>query len=1221
MANKRQKDQKHADAISRIRSMRLQDQKGRSEDSSAAEGGEAALEEYHYFDAAAIREGLMLTEKQYRAAKKVIDAGELERTDITVGSGFVHAGYERWGMEPPGTEADARQVKFVHYSKKGFWMVEQIFGRRSLLYSRCSCWKCSYDRRYQANSVGHVLTGHETAAYLIADNYMRQNAVGDITNSAAMRFLSELKGTSAQGAGSPAVPGGEILTVRPKFCDDGAGHRTAQFQVGAARMYKVRDIPGLVSDVRNHRSRQYGKNTTFRFGPELMDAQGKKWIGFMENALQTLRDFAGGADPVSGGYYYFSDENVREKVTDEIPLIGSILDEFYDAAASESGPIEMTRKIAYDPYGGGRGTEKLKLRITEGAVVKPRLTLDPVLVSGSRASEPASFDGVRLHGEIPDLLKGALFYYNLRTAGGDAELAKIDSAEAQRLRPLMNVSSAESEIDLYIGRSALADFYRKALPELKEFTDITEKRPELIRKYIPVEPEFVCYLDVDENAVLCEPCVYYGEKSHTPFDSDDWRSHRAEPEHYRDTEAEAAMMDFLLGCMAQKDRTEKVFLLPKDDDTLFAFLDHGLTALMERCEVRATDRFLRLKIRRRIPMNAGISLADGMLSVELTSDELSPDELLAAVSGYRKAQRFVRLKNGDFLKIEENEELKKLAEMMETMQISPKELLAGKMHIPAFRALYLDKMMESMEDVYANRDSHFKKLIKEFKTISDADYDVPFSLRKILRKYQTVGYRWMRMLDAYGFGGILADDMGLGKTLQAIALLLADHDEYVPGEAPATSLVVCPASLIYNWEEELHRFASPLQVRVVAGSASERRRMIAQYESCDVLVTSYDLLKRDIAEYEDCRFHYEIIDEAQYIKNMRTEAAKSVKLIKAKTRFALTGTPIENRLSELWSIFDFIMPGFLFDYGTFLGEFEAPIVRDQDEERLDMLRRMTAPFILRRSKEEVLKDLPEKLEEVHYAGFGARSEQRKLYDAQVVRMREDLRGKTEEELKHSRIEILAELTRIRQICCDPALLYENYKGDSVKKDMCMELVRSVVSGEHKALIFSQFTRMLDLLKVELDKEKIPYYEITGATPKEVRIERVKAFNGDRTPVFLISLKAGGTGLNLTGADVVIHYDPWWNIAVQNQATDRAHRIGQTKVVTVYKLILKGTIEERILEMQQMKRELAEDILSAENVAATAFSREELLNLLESGISKKDSLPEGPAGGTEAKLPG
>ena len=233
--------------------------------------------------------------------------------------------------------------------------------------------------------------------------------------------------------------------------------------------------------------------------------------------------------------------------------------------------------------------------------------------------------------------------------------------------------------------------------------------------------------------------------------------------------------------------------------------------------------------------------------------------------------------------------------------------------------------------------------------------------------------------------------MGLGKTLQAIAVLLSEFDEIDPQHKPGTSLVVCPASLIYNWEEELHRFASPLQVLVVAGTQSERREMIARYDQYDVLVTSYDLLKRDIAEYEGLSFRYEIIDEAQYIKNHRTEAAKCVKLIRAKTCFALTGTPIENRLSELWSIFDFIMPGFLYDYNTFRDEFESPIVKNRDQDRMERLRRMVGPFILRRAKQEVLRDLPDKLEEVHYAGFGKASEQRKLYDAQVVRMREDLR--------------------------------------------------------------------------------------------------------------------------------------------------------------------------------------------------------------------------------------
>ena len=1187
----------HRDAMSRLNSMRLQEQKERAGEQADNSGGQASLEEYRFFDADAIRADLRLSEQQFQAGKRVMDSGDLGEMSISFGRDFIRPETDRYGAYGSGRRkagaAGEWQARFVQYSKGRTWAVEMFFNRQQMIFSQCSCWECMFSRKYQSNSVGHRLSSHEMAAYLNADYYMRCNAVGDITTGDASRLLEEYKAAPPAGALSLPEGGQEKLTIRPRVVEDTQGRLKVQFQVGAKRLYKVKDIDELLSDVKRHKTRRYGKNTEFRFGREVFDEDGLRWLGFMERAAKMLRDFSEGTNPYSpvqaGG---------QPGIREEIPLVSTITDDFYTAAAEQKDAIEL--KLRPDPYDGSSrllSSGRIKFTAKEGAGARAKLKLEPVF-----SADGGTFDGVRLHGTLPHLMHGASHHYYLETHEDRGILYRISREEAEKLEPLINAMGAADEINISVGRSSLADFYRSALPQIKEAADVTEVRPELVRRYIPAKPEFVCYLDVDEEAVVCSPSVYYGEVSHSPFDSVGWKNFRLEPEYYRDTESETQLMEYLDSCMPEKDMKEKVFLMPRDEEMLYAFLDHGLSELMERSEVRATERFMRLKIRRRMPMHAGISLADGMLSVELTSDELSPDELLAAVSGYKKAKKFIRLKNGDFLRLEENEELKKLTEMMETLQISPKQLLAGKMHIPAFRALYLDKMMESMEDVYANRDSHFKKLIKEFKTISDADYDVPFSLRNVLRKYQAVGYRWMRMLDEYGFGGILADDMGLGKTLQATALLLADHDEYVAGEKPSTSLIVCPASLIYNWEEEIHRFASPLSVQVVAGSKDERRQIIAEYDKYDVLVTSYDLIKRDIAEYEDCRFHYEIIDEAQYIKNQRTEAAKSVKLIKAKTRFALTGTPIENRLSELWSIFDYIMPSFLYDYGTFLGEFEAPIVRNMDEARMERLRRMVAPFILRRTKEEVLSDLPEKLEEVHYAGFGADSEQRRLYDAQVVKMREDLRGKTEEELRHSRIEILAELTRIRQICCDPALLYENYKGDSVKKDMCMELVRSVVSGEHKALIFSQFTRMLELLKVELDKENIPYYEITGATPKEERLARVKAFNSDKTPVFLISLKAGGTGLNLTGADVVIHYDPWWNVAVQNQATDRAHRIGQTRVVTVYQLILKGTIEERIMEMQQLKRALAEDVLSAENVAATAFSREELLNLLEGEVS-------------------
>jgi SNF2 family DNA or RNA helicase len=385
-------------------------------------------------------------------------------------------------------------------------------------------------------------------------------------------------------------------------------------------------------------------------------------------------------------------------------------------------------------------------------------------------------------------------------------------------------------------------------------------------------------------------------------------------------------------------------------------------------------------------------------------------------------------------------------------------------------------------------------------------------------------------------------------------------------------------------------------VGLIVGTQPERREKIKAYQNYDVLVTSYDLLKRDIAEYEECHFAYQVIDEAQYIKNHTTAAAKAVKIIHSRTRYALTGTPIENRLSELWSIFDYLMPGFLYEYGTFRSELEIPITKEKEETATQRLRRMVAPFILRRCKQDVLKDLPEKLEEVQYARMGAT--QQRLYDAQVLHMRELLENETDEAYERNKIQVLAELTRIRQICCDPALFLENYDGESAKREACMDRVRSAIEGEHKILLFSQFTSMLELLEKDLKAEGISYYKIIGATPKEQRMELVRRFNQDDTPVFLISLKAGGTGLNLTGADVVIHYDPWWNQAVQNQATDRAHRIGQKRVVSVYQLIVKDSIEEKIQKMQEAKKNLADEILGGEVGGLAKLGRKELLELFE-----------------------
>ncbi|MDY3753495.1 MAG: DEAD/DEAH box helicase, partial [Collinsella sp.] len=452
------------------------------------------------------------------------------------------------------------------------------------------------------------------------------------------------------------------------------------------------------------------------------------------------------------------------------------------------------------------------------------------------------------------------------------------------------------------------------------------------------------------------------------------------------------------------------------------------------------------------------------------------------------------------------------------------------------------------------------------------------------------GYQWLGSLEHLGLGGILADDMGLGKTLQMIAHILARVEA---GDAKPT-LVVCPASLVYNWTAELERFAPSIDVCAIVGAKAQRRVQIAGVAEHNVVVTSYDLMRRDIDEYVEQDFARVVLDEAQYIKNPLTQVARAAKRLPAGVRFALTGTPIENRLSELWSIFDFLMPGLLGTRESFAKRFESPVEHAEGDSAA-RLQALVSPFVLRRVKEDVVADLPEKIEDTVMAQLTG--EQRKLYLANQDRIAQQVQHREAGEFKKDKLKVLAELTKLRQICCDPHLHYADYKAGSAKLDTCMELVHGALDGGHRILLFSQFTGMLDIIGKRLAKEDIAFLKLTGASSKESRAKMVAQFQAGEVPVFLISLKAGGVGLNLTAADVVIHYDPWWNVAAQDQATDRAHRIGQQHTVTVYKLIAKDTIEERIMQMQESKRDLVNSVLGGDGISSALFTREDVLALL------------------------
>lgn len=664
------------------------------------------------------------------------------------------------------------------------------------------------------------------------------------------------------------------------------------------------------------------------------------------------------------------------------------------------------------------------------------------------------------------------------------------------------------------------------LPRFREIAQVAEKDGELVRSFLPPRGEYQFYLDAEGGDFVCRPVVRYGNQGYSPVEAVRCTGNGQKlMEPFRSLAEEAGIALEVKRWFPVEVPEKEEFSCGGDEEVMYRVAENGVAALASLGEVLCTGRFRGCHVVRRVQTAVGVSVSSGMLDLKIDTGDIPPEELVDLLYSYRQKKKYHRLKNGTFVRMEESS-IGMLDEMTAALRLTPKEMIRGNMHLPVYRALYLDRLLEEHEDVYSKRDSHFKQIVKSFKTIKDADFEEPESLSATMRQYQKNGYRWLRTLESWNFGGILADDMGLGKTLQMIAVLLAAKLEGKTG----TSLIVTPASLVFNWGEEFKKFAPELKVTLAAGTQAERQKRLEESVHSDVLITSYDLLKRDAALYEGREFLYQVLDEAQYIKNHATAAAKAVKVIKSRFRFALTGTPIENRLSELWSIFDYLMPGFLYGYDIFRREFEIPVVKNNDQEAMERLQRMVGPFILRRLKQDVLRDLPEKTEEVRYVQMTGK--QRKLYDGQAIHLRSLLDHQSEEEFNNSRFQVLTELTRLRQICCDPALCFEDY-GD-----------------------------------------------------------------GGAVPVFLISLKAGGVGLNLTGADMVVHYDPWWNLAAQNQATDRAHRIGQQKNVTVYKLITKDSIEEKVLELQETKRELADRIIGQGTEQAAPMTREDMLRLLE-----------------------
>lgn len=1040
--------------------------------------------------------------------------------------------------------------------------IRLVFSRAKIKAIDCGCPKCrsSYYWLTERNSCPYT-----AGVLLLLRDYLKEHPLGDATDAAAQRLLHSYSKRSANRVTAEAMAAKRSLQLVPRLTKRD-GELSASFKIGEKKLFIIKKLDVFCQNVKNLETDVYGANTKINHNPDQFTDKGKKWLHFIHQVVLEEEKFQKRLSETRHGYYYR-----KASVGSELSLFGWRLDEFYRQMGEDA--------VEYDDK-----DEPIKHKRSLSRTEKdPKVSMQ---IKEEAYEGDSEFHGVHVTGQLPNLYFGTADAYYVT----DRSLAKVSRSFLEKIEPLAGLAKNDC-FSFHVGRNHMSEFYYKTLPLLEEIVDITETDPEKFRQYLPPDVKFTFYLDASNQNATCRVCARYGEREFSSLDVLLKESEDKKLEPFRDAAKEGEAVFQALELFPNIDQDHDELHCGGDEDRIYQIMESGADTLMELGEVRCTKQFLNYRSVKPVKVSVGVSVSSGLLELDIATEDISHAELLDILNSYRAKKTYYRRKDGSFINLGDPS-LETLTELMDAARLKPKDFVKGKMHLPMYRTLYLDKMLEESESLYSHRDRHFKNVVKSFKTVKDADFEEPEGLSDVMRPYQKNGYQWLRTLEAWQFGGILADDMGLGKTLQVIAVLLAAKQEGKQG----TSLVVSPASLAFNWSEEFHRFAPGLSVSLITGTQGDRKKKIDAYQDFDVLVTSYDLLKRDILHYEEKQFLYEVIDEAQYIKNHTTAAAKAVKVIQSQVRYALTGTPIENRLSELWSIFDYLMPGFLYGYDVFKREMETPIVKNGDEKALKRLQKMAGPFILRRLKEDVLKDLPEKLEERRYVRF--EGTQQKLYDGQVIHMKEQLAAQNESDFNKNKMLVLAELTKLRQICCDPSLCLEGYKGGAAKTDACLELISSAMDGGHRMLVFSQFTSMLHILQEKLDLANIPYFVITGATPKEKRLTLVKEFNTGKTPVFLISLKAGGVGLNLTGADVVIHFDPWWNLAVQNQATDRAHRIGQTKKVTVYQLIAKGTIEEKIQSLQEKKKDLAEQVIGGEAQNLGSLSKEELLELLE-----------------------
>lgn len=930
-----------------------------------------------------------------------------------------------------------------------------------------------------------------------------------------------------------------------------------EFKIGNEQLTKINNLPDFFERMLNREKYKYNNVLEFIHEENAFEEQSRPLLKFLLKYAEIIKY----ANDVNNNYAHYG----RNFNVNNVVLSNTGLDELFEILKGKT--VEFETKT---------GERKIQF-IDEPIDIK-------YILEKSDESTYCLTPNIDVYGY--DIFYGKNYSYFLIDNKMHKCLPKVENRNLE----LLEVYKKNYTQSITFNENNLRNFFAIVVPKIKDNFEIKNIDKEQIEKYMPKDLYVKIYLDYNEKGyIIADVKFCYGNVEFNPIKN-------VNLEITRNAIQENEVLDTFVQTGFMLDSANARLVLV-NDEKIYNFLSKEIEDYMKKFEVLVAENFKKKDIKKIKIKSIGVKIENNLLDINLEDFKFNIYEIKDIINKYKLKRKFYKLKDGTYISLEKNNSLDFLENVVDNIEIDYVNSEGGTIKLPIYRAMYLEKLFKEMNNTNIQKNEYYKKMISEIEDRHiDINTKIPKKLNTELRTYQKIGYKWLKTLEQYKMGGILADDMGLGKTVQVLTVILSYIQENK--EKAKNSIIVCPSSLTLNWYNEIQKFTPTIKTLVISGDYLERKRKIETINNYQIVITSYDSLKRDIDLYTQYNFKYIVADEAQYIKNNNTKNSKAVKLINAETKFALTGTPIENSLSELWSIFDFIMPGYLYKYKKFKELYEIPIIKNQDEEKMNKLKKQIEPFILRRTKSEVLTELPDKT--VTILSNEMKEEQYSIYMSYMAQARDEIMYQIDMKgFEKSQIKILSLLMRLRQICCHPKLFLSEYTGESSKLNQCIEIIQDAVLGGHKILLFSSYTSMFEIIEEQLKKLEINYLKLTGQTKVGERIKLVDEFNTNKNiKVFLISLKAGGTGLNLTGADMVIHYDPWWNLSAENQATDRTYRIGQKKNVQVYKLITKNSIEEKIYELQQKKAKLIDNMLSTDATFISKLSKDDIMALFE-----------------------